>query len=157
MAISVHEGDKIMVAGTIVLNKPAKVVFDYIADLRNDHTWRTEIIRTEVADTMSLHTVATEHSYLSKKIPDHVYELRCTVYEPDNKVVFETTDANRFYLKSSRTLTATSPTATHISYQLEFDSKIVKAAIGFQLPKWLITYKANSDLKKYLKNLSRVV
>jgi hypothetical protein len=72
-------------------------------------------------------------------------------------VVFETTDANLFYLKSSRAVTTISPTATRISYQLEFDSKIVKAAIGFRLPKWLIAYKANSDLKKYLYNLSRVM
>lgn len=152
------EGDNIILHDNIYIEKPCAEVFDYVADLHNDNQWRTEINNTEITGhKIMVGVLAKEHSYLSKKVPDFIYELRCIIYEENAQITFETTDNSLFYQKNTRIVQVISDKKTLLNYSIEFDAKVVKHALGFALPKWLVAYKAQSDMKKYLRNLQRVM
>lgn len=152
------EGDIIKLEGKITIEKPCAEVFKYVADLRNDCQWRTEIKKTEINDQkVSLNCLAKEHSYLSKKAPDFIYELRCIGLEENARIDYSTTEKSSFYQKNTRIVEAIGNDKTHFTYKIEFDTKVVKFALGIGLPKWIIAYKANSDIKKYLNNLRTVI
>ena len=48
---------------------------------------------------------------------------------------------------------AVADNTTEITYHIVFDIQIVKHALGFSLPKCIVSIKAGSDMKKYLRQL----
>jgi len=79
--------------------------------------------------------------------------LKCIRYEKNKLVIFETTDEAEFYLKSYREVNVISDQITEIIYSVDFDARLVRYALGFSLPEFLIYLKANLDKFKYLKKL----
>ncbi|MCX6189374.1 MAG: hypothetical protein NTW54_07210, partial [Bacteroidetes bacterium] len=57
------------------------------------------------------------------------------------------------HIRSQRQVKSISDNTTEIIYTLEFDIGLVKYALGFALPKFIISLKADSDIKKYLRQL----
>jgi len=97
--------------------------------------------------------VTPEYSYLSKKAPNNLVEIQCVQFDKNKIAVFETLQNAPFYLRSERKLNVISDNRTKIMYSLAFDPEIVKFALGFALPRFIVSVKANSDMKKYLKQL----
>jgi hypothetical protein len=95
----------------------------------------------------------SEYSYLSKKAPNNLVILKCVQYDKNKIAVFETPENAEFYLRSQRQVNAIADNTTEIIYTLEFDTNLVKYALGFSLPIFIISFKANSDMKKYLRRL----
>lgn len=152
------ENNTIVAEASITINKSRDVVFGYIANLRNDKLWRSEITQTDTNNTEpGLQTTATEHSFLSKKVPDHIYQLQCTTIQPGAEIVYQTIPGSPFFLQSLRRTQAITPNSTLFTYRIQFHRSVVKHAMGIQLPKWLITWKTKSDMKKYLQKLSEVI
>jgi hypothetical protein len=145
----------IKTTGTILVNKNAASVFDFFANPSNDHLWRTEINKSTLDGTLQLGATIFEYSYLSKKAPNNLIELKCVQFDKNKLAIFETQNNAHFYIKSQRQVNAISENTTEIIYTLAFDMDIVKYALGFPLPKFIVSYKANSDLKKYLQKLKR--
>lgn len=143
----------IIVSGNIILQADATAVFLYLADLSNDKFWRKEISETILSAKPGLHVTATETSYLSKRVPKHVLSLICIAYSEPATVIYETLPESKFYLKSTRLVEAVSKGQSRFTYSLEFDPLVVKHALGFSLPLFLIRWVAQSDLKKYLSQL----
>ncbi len=143
----------IITKGTIVVNKKAENVFDFFANPSNDKLWRTEINRTILNGTLGIGSLVSEYSYLSKKAPNNLIELECKVFEKDKIAVYETLENADFYLKTQRQVKSVSSNSTEVIYTLCFDKGIVKFALGFGLPKFIISLKAKSDMKKYLRQL----
>lgn len=143
----------IQVSGTVLINRSAGIVFDFLANPCNDRLWRTEINRSILDGYPGLGVSVSEYSNLSKKAPDHLLQLKCVEFDRNRSAVFKTPDHAAFYLKSQRLVNAVSATQTEVFYKLDFDKKIVKQAIGFSLPKFIVAYKARSDMKKYLLQL----
>ncbi|MFZ4057488.1 MAG: hypothetical protein ACOYKE_05090 [Ferruginibacter sp.] len=143
----------IKTTGTIIINKKVDIVFDFFANPCNDNLWRTEINKSTLDDQLQLGTTIYEYSNLSKKAPNHLIELKCIQYDKDNLAIFETTNNATFYLRSQRQVNPISDNKTAINYTLEFDISLVNYALGFSLPKFIISFKANSDMKKYLRHL----
>jgi hypothetical protein len=147
----------IKTAGTILVHSYVDRVFDFFVDPGNDNLWRTEINRSILNGALQVGVTVSEYSYLSKKAPDNLIELQCVQYEKNKLAIFETSENSDFYLRSERQVNAISDTTTEIIYLLEFDISIVKFALGFALPKFIISYKANSDMKKYLLQLKSIL
>jgi hypothetical protein len=102
-------------------------------------------------------TTISEYSYLSKKAANNLIELKCVQYDNNSLAVFETAGDAQFYLRSQRQVRAVSANQTEMIYTLDFDLDIVRFALGFGLPKFIVSFKANSDLKKYLRQLKMVL
>ena len=147
----------IKTSGTIVINKNPEVVFNFFAHPNNDHLWRKEINKTIIDNTLQVGVTINEYSHLSKRVPDNKLELKCVKYEINKIAVFETNENSRFYLKSERMVKALSENSTEVTYNLCFDKNIVKFALGFNLPTFIISMKANSDMNKYLKQLKKLI
>ncbi|WP_156140301.1 hypothetical protein [Sporocytophaga myxococcoides] len=147
----------IKVSGTILINRNVERVFDFFANPGNDNLWRTEINKSILNGALQIGVIVSEYSYLSKKAPDNLIEMQCVQYEKNKLVVFETSENTGFYLRSKRQVKVISDTTTEIIYLLEFDMSIVKFALGFALPKFIVSYKANSDMKKYLLKLKSIL
>jgi hypothetical protein len=139
--------------GTILVNKSVESMFDIFANPSNDNLWRTEINKSIVNGALQLGVTISEYSYLSKKAPNNLIELKCIVYNNNKFAIFETLDNAQFYLRSERYVKAISDNITEVIYTLTFDIDIVKYALGFTLPKFIVSLKANSDMKKYLRQL----
>lgn len=145
----------IKITGTILANQNIDNVFDFFANPINDNLWRTEIIQTTLDGTLQLGVSISERSYLSKKVSDNLVKLKCIQFDKNQIAIFETPDNAPFYEKSQRQVRAISDNITEIIYTLEFDLNIVKFAMGFSLPKFIVTLKANTDMKKYLRQLKK--
>jgi hypothetical protein len=143
----------IRTAGTILVNKDIESAFNFFANPSNDHLWRKEINKSILNGTLQLGTTISEYSYLSKKASNNLIELKCVQYDKYNLAVFETAVNAQFYLRSQRQVKAISANQTQIIYTLNFDLDIVKFALGFSLPKFIVSLKAESDMKKYLRQL----
>ena len=143
----------IKTTGTILVNKSVDSVFDFFANPINDHLWRTEINKSNLNAELQQGAKIYEYSYLSKKAPNNLIELKCLQYDKNKFAIFETLDNSQFYLRSERQVKAVSDNATEIIYNLTFDLDLVKYALGFALPKFIVSFKAASDMKKYLRQL----
>ncbi len=143
----------IKITGTILANKNAEIVFNFFANPSNDSLWRTEINKSALDGTLQLGVTVSEYSNLSKKISNNLLELKCVQFDKNKIAIFKTPDNANFYLKSQRQVKAVSGDATELTYTLDFDINIVKFALGFGLPRFIVSMKANSDMKKYLRQL----
>lgn len=143
----------IQTSGTILVNKRAESVFDFFANPCNDTLWRTEINTSTSDGPIQLGVTISEYSNLSKKAPNNLVELKCIQFERNKIVVFETPANSQFYLKSVREVKSISDNTTEILYAIQFDKALIKFALGFSLPKFIISYKAKTDMKKYLRQL----
>lgn len=144
-------------SGTIMVNKDVASVFTFFANPANDHHWRKEINKSILDGPLEAGVTFSEYSYLSKRAPNHVLEFICVQFDKNKVAVFETLGHSRFYEKSQRMVKAVADQVTAITYTLDFDKSIVQFALGFPLPGFVISWKANSDLKKYLRQLKRLV
>lgn len=140
-------------SGTLLVNRKVETVFEFFSNPENDKFWRKEINQSTLVKPLQVGTMVAEYSYLSKKAPCHLTELRCVQYEKNKMAVFETMPEAKFYLKSQRLVSAVSENTTQIFYKIEFEGELVKFALGFSLPAIIIRLKSNRDLKKYLGNL----
>lgn len=145
----------IKATGTILVNKNIESTFDFFANPTNDSLWRTEINDSIPDGPLQPGTTISEYSYLSKKAANNLLKLQCVHFDRNHLAIFETPTGSRFYLKSQRMVKAVSDDTTEITYQLEFDKSIVKFAIGINLPDFIVSYKAKSDMKKYLRQLKQ--
>jgi hypothetical protein len=143
----------IKTTGTIFVYKKAESVFDFFANPSNDNLWRTEINKSTLNGTLQVGVTISEYSYLSKKAPNNLIELDCVEYDKNKLAIFETPDKARFYMRSKREVKAISDNTAEIIYTLEFDKDLVKYALGFALPTFIISFKADSDINKYLRQL----
>jgi hypothetical protein len=151
------KGKLIGIQGVVVIEKDIHTVFSMISNPSNDSKWRTEITESKTNGPVEIGTLVYEYSYLSKRAPHHLLVLKCTEYVPNRMVVFETGEDSGFYLRSRRTVNALSEHRTEVKYELEFDLELVKFALGFSLPKFLVRYKSQQDMRKYLNRLKSVL
>jgi hypothetical protein len=133
------------------------LAFAYLANLENDSLWRKEINHTTLFGPPGLGVEAYEYSNLSKRMNNHLLVLTCIEWVEGEKVVFETKPDSLFYLKSIRRIEALANNQSRFHYTIEFDNKLVKHALGFALPGFLIRFGASQDMKKYLNKLKKVV
>lgn len=145
----------IKISRTILISRDVENVFVFFANPSYDHLWRAEINKSILDGVLELGVTASEYSYLSKKASNNLIEMKCVQFDKNKIATFETTNSSRFYLKSQRIVKVVSENTTEISYKLEFDKGIVKLATGFNLPSFIISWKANIDAKKYLLQLKR--
>lgn len=143
--------------GTVVVNTNSERAFDFFANPSNDNLWRTEINKATLDGNLQLGVLVSEYSNLSKKASNDLIELRCVKYEHNKLAIFETPENAQFYQRSHRQIEAISDKTTKIIYSLDFDINIVKHALGFALPKFIVSFKAKSDLKKYLQQLKTIL
>lgn len=142
-------------SGKILIDRNIEVVFDFFSNPRNDRFWRTEINKCSLDGPLQSGVTVSEYSNLSRKASNNLLELKCIQFEKNNTAVFETTADSRFYLKSQRTVRSVSEELTEIMYKIDFDKSIVKFAIGFSLPDFIVRLKAGKDVRKYLQQLKK--
>lgn len=147
----------IKAAGKILVNENAESVFSFFANPANDNLWRKEINKSTLDGPLQPGVTVSENSYLSKKAPNNLIVLKCIQFDKNKLAIFETPDNAQFYLRSQREVKAVSESTTEIIYMVAFDSDIVKYALGFALPKFIVSFKANSDMKKYLRKLKALL
>lgn len=147
----------IKITGTILIEKDCETVFNYIANLENDSSWRKEINSTSLSSKPQLNAVAIEDSYLSKRVPSNCLTLVCTEYIQNHKVVYKTPVDSPFFLESIRQVEAVSSNKTNLIYSVEFDTAIAKFGLGFSLPKFLIRFAAQRDMAAYLNKLNQLL
>ncbi len=138
---------------SILVNKKAESVFDFFANPSNDNLWRTEINKSTIDGTLQLGVTISEYSYLSKRVPNNLIELVCVRFDKNKLAIFETQHNAQFHIRSQRQVNAILENTTEIIYTLDFDIDLVKYALGFALPKFIVSFKAASDMKKYLRQL----
>jgi len=145
----------IAVSGSIIINRDASSVFRFFADPANDHLWRSEISRVIVHGKLQRGVKTSEYSRLSPSLPDHLLRFECVKFKQVSAAVFETIPGSQFYQRSEREVLPLSAMRTKVIYSLDFDRSIVKFALGFPLPVFIIKWKAQRDARKYLEQLRR--
>jgi hypothetical protein len=147
----------IQTQGQIVIHKNASTVFAFIANLENDKLWRKEINETIMNAPAQLGVLAKESSFLSKRVPAHVLELRCTQFILNKSITYTTLPSSPFYLQSIRKVEEIDDHSCRFIYEICFDQSIVKHGLGFGLPAFLIRMVAQTDMKKYLLKVKELM
>jgi len=147
----------IFTSDTINISTDYKTVFEYISNLENDRFWRKEINSTTMSSKPQTGVMATENSFLSKRVPNNVLILKCIELLENKHIVYQTLSDSKFYLKSVRKVESISENESKVTYTIEFDNSIVKHGLGIGLPKFIIDMVTKSDMKKYLKKLKAVL
>lgn len=137
----------------ITVQNSLENAFAFFCNPANDHLWRKEINETVVKRALQAGVLAYEYSRLSGKRPNNLVVLECTEFVPNSRVTFQSVPDSPFYLKSVRTVVAATNKETKLIYGLDFDTALVKFALGFSLPAFIIATKARGDMKKYLMKL----
>ena len=147
----------IKVSGKIRIAKDSQTVFNFISNLENDKFWRKEINSSKMTMKPQVNARTTENSYLSKRVPNNILNLICTEYIENQKVIYQTMPDSKFFLKSVRIIDPISQNETMFLYTIEFDKNIVKHALGFRLPIFIINLVAKNDMKKYLAKVKTFI
>ncbi|WP_435354943.1 hypothetical protein [Emticicia sp. SJ17W-69] len=147
----------IQASAKININRDIKTVFDFISNLENDKLWRKEINSTSMSSKPQINVIATEDSFLSKRVPNQILHLKCIDFLTEKQVIYQTLENSPFFLKSTRQVEFISPMQTNVNYSIEFDKSIVKHGIGFTLPTFIINWVTKTDMKKYLVKLKSVI
>ncbi len=144
---------QIVTKGEILINKNTSTVFAFIANLQNDSQWRSEINETTMNGAAQLGVMVKESSFLSKRVPANVLALTCTQFTLNESITYTTVPSSPFYLQSIRKVETINNQSCKFIYEITFDKSIVKHALGFGLPGFIIYMVAKGDMKKYLKKL----
>jgi len=147
----------IKITAEIVVRKAIHETFAFLANPGNDHLWRQEINESIVSGPIQLGVTVTEYSKLSVRKPNNKIVLTCIEFRENERVVFQSVENERFYVRSTREVQKKAAHETNVVYTLEFDPSIVKFALGFGLPAFLISFKAKGDMKKYLFKLKSIL
>ncbi len=131
-------------------------MFDYISDLNNDHIWRPEVERMEILDDGKIGTVVIEYITVYKLFhittPVKILTInRPYVYE------IETMSNHPYWVHCKRTITPADDKSCHIMVELSFTLDNLKQAFPILPPKWFVLQWYNPRMKRYLKNLKRIM
>lgn len=147
----------IKIKAEIVIKRAVQETFAFFANPGNDPLWRQEINEARVSGPIQAGVTVTEYSKLSSKKPNNKIVLTCIEFQENERVVFQSVDNERFYVRSTREVQKKAARETLVLYTIEFDPSIVKFALGFGLPAFLISFKAKGDMKKYLSKLKTLL
>lgn len=146
------------IKNSILIKRDAKTIFEYVSNYENDKYWR-KIIHETKADNLPLKigTRLAEHSFLSRKYPTYTTVFKCVDFQPQNKVSCESTAENLFWTKNTRSVEVIDATSCKFNYHFMLDVAIVKYALGFSLPYFMIKISTQIEMKSYLKELKKVL
>jgi len=142
---------------SIQIQVDCQTAFRYIADLRNDRHWRSEVRSTTRDSISGVGNVAIEESYLSQKVPSFSRQLVCSLYLKNSVVVYETANGDPYFLKSTRSFRHLADHKTEVTYLLEFDPAVVRYGLGFGLPNFIVNTVTRMAMKKYLRKLKQIL
>lgn len=140
----------------IHIKSPAARVFDYIADLNNDHLWRPEVERMEVLDEGKPGTVVIEYITVYKLF--HI-TTPVKIIKMDFPHLFEIETMNNhpYWVHCKRTITPINESESKITVELSFTLDNLKQVFPLLPPKWVVYQWYNPRMKRYLKNLKRIL
>jgi hypothetical protein len=148
----------VTVESSVVIERDAISVFNYVADLRLDKHWRKEINETIlVSPALGLGNRVVESSFLSRRVPDNKLTLTCTEYNAGRKVVYQSVPEGAFSLMNSRSVREEPPGNTRLTYLIVFDAAIVKFGLGFGLPLFLVKFYTRKTMDSYLAKLKSIL
>lgn len=140
----------------ILISKSATELYAFISNLENDQYWRTEVKKTILLSEKQTASFQYEqHSYLSARMPNCILIWNCVSEKQEFEIVYETDRNGDYSQQTIRRVKATSFNESVFNYTLTFDPIIVKHALGFSLPNWLVYWYTQFVMKKYLKNLKK--
>lgn len=149
--------NRVQVKGSIILKAKIDKTYHFLSNLENDRLWRKEINITTMNGPVALGVRAIESTYFSRRNPEHILQLECTHIEPNKEIRYTTVTESAYFLQSIRKVKSLSETHTQFDYEVSFDKSLVKAGIGFSLPRFIIQLGAERDMKNYLKKLKKVL
>jgi|SRR6476661_321065 len=148
----------VAVKRNIIIKAPQAAVFTFAADLRNDARWRQEVHSTVLdAAAPAPGVVATEDAFLSAKRPHSLTQLVYEAYEPAQLMRCQTPADSPHWMRVERRFRALDAGSTEFSYELQFEQKLVREALGFAPPLWFLRWYSGWMMGKYQKKLKGIL
>jgi hypothetical protein len=147
---------KIFLKQSIEIKASAEKIYDYIADLNNDHIWRPEVEKMEVLEEGKLGTLAIEYitvyAFFHMTTPVQIMKMnRPFEYE------IETRPEHPYWVHCIRSIKKLDEEHSSITVELSFTLDNLKQAFPILPPKQFVFWWYNPRMKKYLKNLKRMM
>lgn len=147
---------KVFMSASNEINASPEKIFDYISNGNNDPKWRTEVERMDVKGETKLGTLMIEYSsffgFLHTVTPTEIKEL----VKPA-KFVLETPATHPTWLRSIRTIEKLDGGKSKFTYELAFTLDSMKQISPFNPPGKLVTMWYSPRIRKYLRNLKRII
>ena len=147
---------KVSMTERIVINSLPDILFNYILNGKNDPKWRTEVDKMEFEGEVGLGTIMVEYSSFFKFLHT-VTPTEVKVLEAPTKLVLETPDNHPTWLRSIRTIKQLENGKCEFTYELAFSLDAMKQIMPFTPPGKLVSMWYKPRIRKYLKNLKRII
>lgn len=141
---------------SIEINATPEKIFDYISNGNNDPLWRTEVDRMDVQGETKIGTIMVEYSSFYKFLHT-VTPTEIKVLERPHRFVLETPIEHPSWLQSIRSVEKLPNGKCKFTYQLSFGLDAMKQISPITPPAGLVTMWYRPRIKKYLKNLKKIL
>lgn len=149
---TVFEGGMVCIRAAVNIRKPAAEVFACFGNLLLDKQWRKEIRRCEQMEG----GMVRQFSYLSAREPAFCQDYQIEKNDFDAfELIARSVSESRHFQDSFRKVEAISPEYSRAFYAINFDRAILKTALGFDIPDFLLRFQMNRVCRKYLKELRK--
>lgn len=142
----------ILIEKSIKINLSSHQVFETVKDARNDYLWRDEVHSVETLYTdFIINNIYLEDAKLG--IHKHYYTETYLEEIGPLKAIYRTTDANPYFLKSSRFVAINGENKSTFTYLVEFEEDLIRDIWGLPIPVFLAKAVYGEIMEKYLRNL----
>jgi hypothetical protein len=148
--------DRITIKQSVNINASIEKVFDYIADGTKDPTWRDEVNEMILYGEVAVGTLQIEKSKLGKH-DNYETPTDITVLERPYKIVLETPEDYRLWLRSTRIYESVDDRTTRFNYELSFDKAMVNETTPIPIPSIIVKWLYTLTIKKYLGKLKGIL
>ena len=140
---------------SIIIKSDKAYLFDFVADVLNDHKWREQVDSMVIVDSEIYGKGATEYLRVNKK-KQNITTTYITE-QTDSSITFTTPDTDEYYFQARRTVLQMDDEQCLFTTLFEFDNNITKKVAPFRIPKWMTKLATKSTLKKEMKALKKLI
>lgn len=142
------ENTLVRIRAWVQIRKDATSVFAFFGDMLRDPEWRNEI---RSCDKPAANLIR-QFSYLSPRQPAFRQDYNIEVYDAGKmELLARAIPGSPHFQDSFRKVEALSDSTCRAIYEISFNRAILKTALGFDLPDFLLRFQMNRVCRKYLK------
>jgi uncharacterized membrane protein len=143
----------ICITRSVFISAPKEKVFIFFSHPENDKMWRSEIQES----TFTGKDTFRQTSSLSRRITHYVKEYKIDSLQENQYISFKTVKGTSYDEQSFRKVISRGEGGSLVTYSICFNPDIVKYALGYSLPGWIVKLYTKQKAKKYLKNLRKIL
>jgi len=147
--------ETVTIAKQIEIDIDEKLLFEFVSNPLNDHKWRSEVNDISTEGELQEGSVFVEDAFIGLR-RNFITKTQLVQLSFPHIAVFETTDDNPYFLRSTRMVTKVGDKIV-FKYLVEFDKKMIKKVFGLGVPASVVRQAYGLRMTQYLLKLRSIL